>query len=168
MRDEPGPLTVAALTQTAGVNRATFYDHFESPQDVLLGVLAEDLDALRESDDALRKDPGLSRTAILRTALLGVVEHVRRFEPIYRRSLSNPADGVTHHALSSHFAESVRRILDRQDPPPPGLHLPIAAEFIAHALVGALEVWLAAPDLSEEELVDGILGCMPDWWASLR
>ncbi|MGO1543108.1 MAG: TetR/AcrR family transcriptional regulator [Gulosibacter sp.] len=167
MSEEELPLNVAAITQRAGVNRATFYDHYDSPQSVVLAALARDLDVLRETDLALRDQAELPRDEIFRTAIKGVVTHITRFETIYRRSLANPVDGVTHHALSSHFAESIRLIIERQESFPENLNPVVAAEFVAHALVGAFEAWLTLPNLKQDAVVDSILASMPTWWHDL-
>lgn len=167
MREGVKPLSVAAIAQLAGINRATFYDHYSSPQDVLFTALSSDLDVLRYLDIERRADTSLPRLKLLRDGLEGVVAHIRKFEPIYRRSFEDPTDGVTQNVLSKHFTVSVQQIIDRQPSFPDTVNRDVAAKFIGHAFVGAIEVWVMSDSLSEESLLSSILSSMPTWWNDL-
>lgn len=167
MSDDQKPVNVAAITQLAGINRATFYDHYSSPQEVLFKALSRDLDVLRYLDIERRADTSLPRLELLRTGLEGVVAHIRKFEPIYRRSFAHTSDGVTQNVLQDHFTVSIRQIIARQPAFPEGLNREVAAKFVGYALVGALEVWVLSDTLSERTLLDSVLESMPSWWNDL-
>lgn len=138
-------VTVAQLAATAEINRATFYDHFRSPGELLAEVLRPDLDELRMLDNQLREDATLTTHQIFRQALIGVAEHVTRFRDVYRLALPDPRDNVTHHILVQHFDESIKRRLAVRALRPdlsadaPGFTLAIASRFVAHGFVGAIE-----------------------------
>lgn len=167
MGDDAKSLNVAAITQRAGINRATFYDHYASVQDVLFAALSRDLDVLRYLDMERRADRSRPRLDLLRDALEGVVAHIRKFEPIYRRSFDNASDGVSQNVLAKHFTVSVRQIIDRQPAFPETLNHDIAAHFVAYAIVGALEVWVMNDNVSEKALLESVLASMPGWWNDL-
>lgn len=111
---DPSSVTVASLTQAAGINRATFYDHYDSPQEVLLEVLREDLDRARQHDLELRDASDGPRGEIFRATMADVLDHVRRFRPVYEQSVRSPVDSTLTRAVSSHFVESISGILARQ------------------------------------------------------
>lgn len=165
---DPSSVTVASLTQTAGINRATFYDHYDSPQEVLLEVLRDDLDRARQHDLELRDASDGPRGEIFRTTMSDVLDHVRRFLPVYEQSVRSPVDSTLTRAVSSHFVESVRGILARQDALPKGVDAEIAAACIGNAVLGGIGVWLHRQELSDAEFADAVALCLPAWWEQLR
>lgn len=165
---DPSSVTVAALTQTAGINRATFYDHYDSPQEVLLEVLREDLDAARRHDTELRESREGERREIFRLTMADILEHVRRYREVYEQSVRSPVDSTLTRAVSSHFVESVRQILARQDELPEGVDAEIAAGYIGNAVLGGVGVWLGRDDMSDAEFADAVVVCLPAWWSELK
>ena len=157
-------ITVAELTAAAGINRATFYAHHRSVSEVVCAALAADLDPLRDEEARLRRAGELASPEILHRSFEGVVAHVRRFEPIYRRALDEPADAAVWSSMTDHFAESIRRILGRQPRLPDGLDPRVAAAFGAAALAGALQEWLRHPELDVDTLIGTITRSLPQWW----
>lgn len=166
-QQDPSSITVASLTQNAGINRATFYDHYDSPQEVLLEVLRDDLDASRDRDTAMRENGKTSRTEIFRVTMASVLDHVRRFEPVYEQSVRSPVDSTLTRAVSSHFTESARQILLRQSSLPEGVDLDIAAACIGNAVLGGIEAWLEKQEMSDEAFADAVAMCLPAWWLKL-
>jgi AcrR family transcriptional regulator len=156
-------VSVTDVTTRAGINRATFYSHFSSPTLALVAALNADLDHLRIREKELAARADLTSEDVIRVGITGVVEHILRFEAIYRLVLQDTGDTVMHHALCAHFAESLQQILQRLRPPDVPNHV-VASQFVAHGLVGAIEIWLQDPRISQEELVDTVLATLPAWW----
>ena len=50
--------SVAQVARRAGINRTTFYKYSSSPVQLLVSVLAHELDEVRETYTRLRKQPG--------------------------------------------------------------------------------------------------------------
>lgn len=161
-------LTVTQVADAADVHRSTFYEHADSPADLLQAALLAELDALRAdlladpSDDAVQQ------------VTHGVLEHVRTHAAIYRRGLAPDAGSAgLHGMLSEHFLESSRQVLRSGR-----LHVPLridgvsdeatadaAARFVATGTVGVLQAWLdqpGDPDVASFEALYGAL--VPDWW----
>ena len=157
-------VTVSQIAARAGINRATFYDHFSSPGALLASVLSPDLDAVRQRDNDLRDAGATSSEDIFRIAMIGVAEHVERFRPIYALALPDPADNVTHHMLVTHFDVSIRHRLTLLETDAAALNHALAARFLAHGLVGAIEAWLEDPTITREQLVESVLLSAPPWW----
>lgn len=166
-------VTVAQLASTAEINRATFYDHYRSPGDLLADVLRPDLDELRALDDHLRLQEELSTQEIFRLVLIGVADHVTRFRDVYRLALPDPRDNVTHHILVQHFDDSIKRRLVvralRPDVPKGvlGFSPAIASRFVAYGFVGAIEAWVEDDSLTQADLVESIERSTPPWWHTL-
>ena len=157
-------VTVSQIAARAGINRATFYDHFASPGALLASVLSPDLDAVRQRDNDLRDTGATSSEQIFRIALVGVAEHVERFRPIYALALPDPADNVTHHMLVAHFDVSIRHRLTLLTTAAPDLNHAVASRYLAHGLVGAIEAWLEDATITREHLVESMLLSAPPWW----
>lgn len=167
MSEDAKPLNVAAITQLAEINRATFYDHYTSPQDVLFTALSRELDVLRDLDIERRADRSRPRLDLLRDGMESVVAHIRKFKPIYRRSFEHTSDGLSQNVLAEHFTSSILQIIDRQPSLPDNLDRNVAAKFVAYAFVGALSVWVIDDRLSEDTLLESIIASMPAWWNDL-
>jgi AcrR family transcriptional regulator len=160
-------LTVTQVAEAAGVHRSTFYEHADSPADLLQAALLGELDALRA---------GLSEPDPVRTVTHGALEHVRAHAPIYRRGLAPEAGPAgLHGMLAAHFLESGRQLIRTG-----ALRLPLhvegrpaaevadaAARFVATGTVGVLQAWLETPgdlDVPRFEALYGAL--LPTWWTA--
>lgn len=56
--EDIGTIKVSRLCQEAGINRATFYRHYQSPHDIIVEIRREmfqDIKQLAQKDDALRE-----------------------------------------------------------------------------------------------------------------
>ncbi len=126
-------VTVRAVIEAAGVGRSTFYEHFESKEDLLrqsmrplLAVLAGAID-----DRAKLADVEL------------IVAHFRDNRRVVRAMSAGPAHGL----LIAFLAELIEEQLDASSVRGPAP--PVPARLIAAQLAGAqlalLDAWLAAP-----------------------
>ena len=163
-------ISVSALAREAGVHRSTVYQHAASPAALLAAVLSEELDVARETYLFDVPDGGLGQA--VRSTTLGVLEHLEAHEVIYRRELSETMNPL-HAMLRTHFAESVRELIETHDLAPPDVQgLPpdfpdMAARWIADASVGAMSVWLGRPrPRNRETYLRAHAALLPDWWPS--
>ena len=98
-------VTVADLAERARVTRATFYNHYTNPLDLLLQVLLGDLERAHHDEEERRARGGLSAAEILRLSIVDVVDHIERFKAVYQQAVHDPADGGVYEALVRHFAD---------------------------------------------------------------
>src|ERR1700735_2674630 len=98
-------ITVADLADRAGVTRATFYNRYGSPLELLIHLLYADLDRGHGLEQARRAEGGYSAAQMLRLATGDVVDHVERFKDVYRHALRDPADRGMYLALVRHFTD---------------------------------------------------------------
>src|SRR5258708_28265735 len=95
----------ADLAERAKVTRATFYNHYASPLDLLIQVLLADLERAHLHEEERRAEGGLSAAEILRLSIVDVADHIDRFKAIYQQAVHDPADGGVYEALVWHFSE---------------------------------------------------------------
>jgi len=159
-------ITVAELADRAGVTRATFYNRYTSPLDLLIQVLYGDLERTHGLEQARRAQGGYSAGQMLRLATGDVVDHVERFKDIYRHALRDPADRGLYLALVRHFTDyGLAFMAQGTHPEPPSANHQIMAAFVAHGFAGAIEAWLRDDTASKEDLIRAAVACAPAWWS---
>jgi AcrR family transcriptional regulator len=168
-------ISITELCRRAGVTRRTFYNHAQTPVELLRRVLTDELDQVRShhmKDLATQNDHDLSR--IVRISLTDIITHVRAHRRIYRQSDTGRIHPELYQLLSDHFRHAVRETINtsaRQIPELPGYdlsHREAAAElysaYVAHAYAGVIEASLGHPATDETEfIVDLIISALPPW-----
>jgi AcrR family transcriptional regulator len=158
-------VTVADLAARAGVTRATFYNHYESPLALLIQVLLADLEGAHHDEEERRTRGGLSAPEMLRLSVLDVADHIERFQAVYHRAVPDPADGGVYEALVRHFAGYAVDFMARcTHPDLPAANHRVMAQFVAHGFAGSIKAWLADSSVAKGELVDAAVACAPVWW----
>jgi AcrR family transcriptional regulator len=159
-------ITVADLADHAGVTRATFYNRYSSPLELLIGVLYADLERVHRLEDARRAEGRHSAAAMLRLATGDVADHVERFMAVYQHALHDPADDGVYEALVRHFTGYALALMARSTHPDlPGTNYRVMAQFVAHGFAGAIKAWLSDPSVTKTGLVEAAVACAPVWWS---
>jgi AcrR family transcriptional regulator len=159
-------ITVADLSERAKVTRATFYNHYASPLELLIEVLLADLERAHLREDERRAEGGLSAGQMLRLSIVDVADHIERFEAIYRQAVRDPADGGVYEALVRHFTDYAVAFIARcTHPDLPGTNRQVIAQFVAHGFAGAIKAWLSDNSVTKGDLVDAAVACAPAWWS---
>jgi AcrR family transcriptional regulator len=159
-------ITVAELADRAGVTRATFYNHYTSPLELVIQVLLADLEQAHRLEEERRAEGGYSAAQMLRLSTADVADHIERFEALYRHAVADPADSAVYEALVRHFTEYAQAFIARCTHP----HLPdknhqVIAQFVAHGFAGAIKAWLSDDTLTKPDLVDAAIACAPEFWS---
>jgi hypothetical protein len=148
------------------MTRATFYNRYDSPLELLIHVLYADLEHGHRAEDARRAEGRYSAAEMLRLATVDVVDHVERFMAVYRHNLHDPADGGVYEALVRHFADySVAFIARSTHPDLPDANHQVIAQFVAHGFAGAIRAWLGDDSVTKADLVEAAVACAPAWWS---
>ena len=159
-------ITVADLADQAGVTRATFYNRYSSPLELLIQVLYADLERVHRLEDARRAEGRHSAVAMLRLATGDVADHVERFTAIYQHALHDPADDGVYEALVRHFTDYGMAFMARSTHPDlPGTNRRVMAQFVAHGFAGAIKAWLSDHSVTKTDLVEAAVACAPVWWS---
>jgi AcrR family transcriptional regulator len=159
-------ITVAALAERAGVTRATVYNRYASPLDLLIQVLYADLDRGHRREEELRAEGLHSAAEMLRLTTAEVADHVERFQAVYCHALQDPADRGVYDALVRHFADYAVAFMARSTHPDvPRANHGVVASFMAHGFAGAIVAWLSDDAVTKADLVDAAVACAPSWWS---
>jgi AcrR family transcriptional regulator len=159
-------ITVADLAERAKVTRATFYNHYASPLDLLIHVLLADLERAHLREEERRAEGGLSAAEMLRLSIVDVAYHIERFEGVYRQAVHDPADGGVYEALVRHFTDYALVFIARcTHPDLPDTNHHVIAQFVAHGFAGAIKAWLRDNSVTIGDLVDAAVACAPVWWS---
>jgi AcrR family transcriptional regulator len=159
-------VSVADLAERAGVTRATFYNHFSNPLALLIEVLLADLELAHTDEERRRAEGGHSAAEMLRLSIVDVVDHIVRFETVYRLAVNDPADGGVYEALVRHFSEYAVSFIERSTHPGiPASNRRVIAQFLAHGFAGAIKAWLSDPSVTKADLIDAATICAPTWWS---
>jgi AcrR family transcriptional regulator len=159
-------ITVAELADRAGVTRATFYNRYGSPLDVLIQVLLADLERAHQLEEARQGEGGYSPAQMLRFATGDVVDHIERFKALYQHALCDPADNGVYEALVRHFTEYGLGFMRRcTHPDLPDTNHEVMAHFVANGFAGAIKAWLRSACLTKADLVAAATACAPTWWS---
>lgn len=159
-------ITIGELADRAGVTRATFYNRYSTPLDLLIQVLYADLERGHRLEDERRAQGGYSAPELLRLATAEVGDHVERFMAVYRHALQDPADSGVYEALVRHFSDYVLAFMaGGEHPGLPGANRQVIAQFMAYGFAGAVKAWLNDPSVTKDDMVDAAVACAPAWWA---
>jgi AcrR family transcriptional regulator len=159
-------ITVADLADRAGVTRATFYNRYSSPLELLIQLLYADLERGHRREDARRAEGRYSAAQMLRLATGEVADHVERFMAVYQHALRDPADDGVYEALVRHFTDySLAFIARTTHPDLPRTKHQVVAQFVAHGFAGAIKAWLSDDSVTKTDLVEAAVACAPVWWA---
>jgi len=158
-------ITVADLAGRAGITRATFYNRYRSPLELLIGVLYADLERVHRLEDARRADGRYPAVQMLRLATGDVADHVERFMAVYQHALRDPADDGVFEALVRHFTDYALAFMARSTHPDlPGTNHRVIAQFVAHGFAGAIKAWVSDDSVTKTDLVEATVACAPVWW----
>ncbi len=159
--------SVAELTRRAGVNRGTFYDHAQSPAELLTRVLTLELDEVRRTGmDELRRD-GLLLRHLTRSTLQEIFQHVLKHERIYAGPSRSTSIYALRVVLAEHIEQTMLPILSEGfvSLPTSDPHIqPLYAAYMAHGAAGAMEAWLRLPAPRDETVLLGAIEAMYPLW----
>ena len=158
-------ITVADLADRAGVTRATFYNRYSSPLDLLIQVLYADLDRGRRLKETRRAEGRYTAEQVLRLTISDVAGHVERFMAVYQHALHDPADGGVYETLVRYFTERSLAVISESTHP--ALHRAshgVIAQFFAHGFAGAIKAWLSDGSVTKTDLIEAAVACAPVWW----
>jgi AcrR family transcriptional regulator len=158
-------VTVAELSERAGLTRATFYNRYSTPLELLIQVLYADLERGHRLEET-RQSGGHSAAELLRMTTAEVGDHVERFREIYRLALTDPAGSGVYDALVRHFNDYALGFMASSSRPEiRDASRRVVAQFMAHGFAGAIKAWLSDPSVTKDDMVDAAVACAPAWWA---
>lgn len=161
-------VTVSELAEAAGINRVTFYKHFESPSEALASTLEHDLRRTSVAEEG-SPEPATQDSAdedpidVFKNSIYTALDHLDRFKAVYQTQLSSRFDGVLHPVLTEYFADVIRSTSGDEAPNDAAdARRSIAVYFIAHGIAGTVTGWLQNICMDREEMIATVLNRLPD------
>lgn len=156
--EDPQRLSVSAVCERTGIDRATFYRHFETMDDLVADALGDLADKSTRQWVATSTGSGLQHaesTAIMSSYLHHIEENWR----LYQWALGPSGSAKTMHALLGRAARAVAFELEKLDPSIPEAERELRASYSAGGILGAYIHWLSTdvPAYSSAELSEQIL-----------
>ncbi|GAB3120149.1 TetR/AcrR family transcriptional regulator [Glaciibacter psychrotolerans] len=169
-------ITVSDVTRAAGINRATFYTHAESPHALLVAVLHAELAASKATFAVATERAGVTPRDVVLTTLDWIADHVEAHAAIYRSGLSRSSGLPLWPLLTEHFEDTLADYLGHHPEflpaSPAGLSPALLATgyaaYSAHGIVGAIAAWLTVPDLGSRALFTEVtVNSLAAWWTGV-
>lgn len=158
-------IPVSEIARRAGVNRATFYNHYSSPGELLAAVIRIELDRVRIQDHRAREAPQSDDGDVTYRTIESLVEFIEENRRVFELALLQDRDAALHRALCSHMQVSCRQHLERfATGTRPIPDVDIVSRFVAEGIVGGIEAWLARPEVNDTLLTEAIVASLPQWW----
>lgn len=155
-------ITVSELADHAGINRVTFYKHYNTPAE----TLAEALNSELRGSAGAAPDVALDRAAVMQS-VYHVLDHIEAHRELYLLAFRTHVDGTVPVMLAKHFAENFYAYLTKRrkkKPAVPDIDLDVAASYLASATTGAISVWLLEGDMSRERFFENLDRLLPAWF----
>lgn len=156
--DDPSKLTVSAVCDLTGIDRATFYRHFDGLDDLVADALGDlaDRSTLEWEKSAAGTGLQLDVSSAIFQAYL---HHIEDNWQLYRWALGPGGSMKTVHALITRFSRGVALEMGKLVPDMPLRERRFRAFYTGGGIVGACLNWLADdhPVCSAQELAIQIL-----------
>lgn len=172
-RQSVSDISITELCRRAGVTRRTFYNHAQSPVQLLRRALTEELDLVRDAMIRDTADQDANLEAAVRRSLGSIIDHVQHHRAIYHDPATRRIHPELYQLLSDHFfaaahtsiTTAVRRIPDPgPDADQRALATDVLASYVAHAYAGVIETALNNPASATTDFVlDLVIGALPGW-----
>jgi AcrR family transcriptional regulator len=155
--------SVAAITRTAGISRASFYAHYASLDELADGIRRE---AFLAIGDLYRRD---DRADAMRASQERLVAHFAENRILYAAVGALPVTKEAYLAGVRAMAAVIEEALRDHPARPAGLEPEATARYIAGAAYGLLDAWVTGEIvLGEEELADHLTRLLPSWFSGVR
>lgn len=137
-------LKVKEVAERAGVNRVTFYDHYDSLE-ALLWELVDD--KMREYERIIEViEPPADSLSEVQTQqfrkVVQTIEHIRNNSAFYRVMLLGNGDHRVAEIVHERLSQSLLKAMSRLDPPPAGIDLIVYAHWTIGGAISLFKLWL--------------------------
>lgn len=156
-------ITVKEICRQAGVNRSTFYLHYETISDLVNETLEminqrflsyfpqQEEEVLGNMDSRERKDLVL----VTREYLLPYLHFIRDNKKVYRAAFRNPSSMQAHTRYGELKQHILGPILERFEIP--ATHRPYYMAYYVEGIIAIVKEWLRQDCADEVEMIAGII-----------
>ncbi|MFB7893625.1 TetR/AcrR family transcriptional regulator [Microbacterium sp. NPDC056044] len=156
--EDPDKLSVSAVCERTGIDRATFYRHFDTMDDLVADALGDLADQATAKWEATSTGSGI-QYAESEAITVNYLDHIADNWRLYQWALGPGGSIKTVHALIARSARGVAFELHKLDPTLSDDELHFRATYVAGGIVGACIHWLSTetPAITSQELTHRIL-----------
>lgn len=130
-------VSISAITDRAGVNRTTFYQHYADKET----LLADALDLVAQEAGAQLH--GIDEYSLVPPApLVTFLGHIDAHAELYRQVFSEPGSGVVLARLRHHVYDAVYTAAEAGDKDEIDIPVEVIAAGVAGSIVGVIGAWL--------------------------
>lgn len=159
-------MSVSAIVAEAGLNRSSFYAHFDTTGSLAVYVLEQALRAISEQDVQVRLIGEATGRDASRIVLGHILDQVEGQRAELLAVFGSAEAGAATARFGRQLAENIAYYFQRLRIAPtraPG-ELATTAVFLGHGLAAAIVDWLTAADPGPRDgLVEVLVGLVPTW-----
>ncbi len=161
----PGaPVSVSSIVAEAGLNRSSFYAHFDTTGSLAVYVLEQALQAISEQDVQVRLVGETTGRDASRIVLGHILDQVEGQRAELLAVFGSAEGGAATARFGRRLADNIGYYFQRLHIARPGGELATTAVFLGHGLAAAIVDWLTAADpCPRDDLVDILVGLVPTW-----
>lgn len=165
-RDPDTPVAVSAVVAEAGLNRSSFYAHFDTTGALAVYVLEQALEQLPEQDLRTRLRGTASGEEASRLVLGDIIDQVELQRVELAAVFGSTEGGTALARFGQRLADNIAYYFDRM--PMAATRSPAqlatAARFLGHGLAAAIAAWLVdEPRRPRAELIADLVELVPTW-----
>nr|WP_062339227.1 TetR/AcrR family transcriptional regulator [Herbidospora sakaeratensis] len=162
------PVSVSAIVERAGLNRSSFYAHFDSTSELALYVLEQALIEISAADLRARTTGAAEGVAASRIVVGRILDQVEGQRAELVAVFASSAGGDARVLFGERIRANLTGYLEVAAPERPLAERDTAAVMVGAGLASAVVAWLLGEiDCSRDDLLDLLIGLVPGWLSGL-
>jgi AcrR family transcriptional regulator len=164
LRESPETLSVASLSERAGIGRSTFYTHFGTVEELCLYAIDRTFAELSPLDVERRRARESDPAEITKLGLGELLDQIAEQTGILALLSSGSTQWTIRGRFVSLMAASLRDTLLAERPDATEEFLRLAGEYIAGGVLRVFLDWLDDPrGLTRQQTIDIVFDLLPAW-----
>lgn len=158
------PVSISAIVAEAGLNRSSFYAHFDTTSELALYVLEQALVEISLDDIRARATGEFSGREASRLVLGRIVDQVDAQRPDLVAVFTSAAGGDARVLFAERVRANLTGYLARTAPERAATEREITAVMLGAGVAAVVVAWmLGEVDSSRDELLTRLVDLVPDW-----
>ncbi|GAB3121916.1 TetR/AcrR family transcriptional regulator [Glaciibacter psychrotolerans] len=169
MTEQSASVSVGDIVRVSGVSRSSFYAHFASLDELAAELLKAQLAEIGSAGDQQRREDLIVGTSAARVGYTRLVAHMVEHFSLYSSVLElQPARGAYDEIVEAYATRLLQSVVV-PDQAPANVNLELVTTYIAGGALTLINAWLRGHiDVSDDELVEQLVGLLPPWVTSTR
>jgi AcrR family transcriptional regulator len=158
-------VSVSGLCRSAGIQRTSFYTHFDSVADLFTRMLIDGIEAVLDLPETAELSIAQLADEFQET-LVAAFEVVQSDRPLFRAGFQSDASALLRRSLTETLDARLAFALEvwAEHGAAQDVDAPVARAFAAGGLVASIEAWAASDDTDARARADSVRDQMAPWW----